>query len=72
MGELVRMTLQQVCISLKHVARGVGVSQDTVKGWSMGRTDPSPENRAALVAFLRAHSEKVAGLADDLEESGSP
>ena len=49
------------------MAIAVGVGYDTMKSWSSGRTDPSPENRAALAAFMRKHAAKLERLAEELE-----
>lgn len=67
MGELTRRIFGLLRPSLKDVAIAVGVGYDTMKSWSSGRTDPSPENRAALAAFMRKHAAKLERLAEELE-----
>jgi hypothetical protein len=37
-------------------------------GWSAGRTNPSPENRAALAAYARQRAAELEELAGELEE----
>ena len=66
MGKEIRDCLRLLNLPLLRVAEGVGVSHDTAKGWSAGRTDPSPENRAALAAFMRAHAKRLLEAADKL------
>lgn len=43
------------------------MSHDTAKGWSAVRTDPSPENRQALAAFMREHANKLVAVAEEME-----
>ena len=58
MGELTKRALGILSPPLRQVARAVGVSYDTMKGWSAGRTDPSPDNRRALAAYMRSPHER--------------
>ena len=67
MGERTKKTLQALCLTLKDVARAVGMSHDSLRGWSAGRTEPSPDNRAALAAFMRTHAARLVKLAEELE-----
>ena len=55
-------------ISQKEVAEAIGVSHETIRGWSYGRSDPSPENRALLVAFVREHLARLERAARALAE----
>lgn len=52
---------------LRRIADALGVSYDTVKGWSAGRTDPSAENRAALASYAREQAAELVRLAEELE-----
>ena len=54
--------------SLPVIAEALGVSHDTVKSWSSGRIEPSPENQQALAAFMRSHGEKLIEAAERLEK----
>lgn len=67
MGEEIRSALRLLCPSLLDVANALGVSHDTVKGWSAGRTNPSPENRVALASYARQRAAELLELADTLE-----
>ena len=67
MGEATKRLLAILSPPFREVAAAVGVSYDTVKGWSAGRTDPSPENRAALATYARRQAAELARLADELE-----
>ena len=69
MGTQIRDYLKMLTPALPALAKGVGVSHDTVKGWSSGRADPSPENRQALAAFMRSHGQKLIASAERLEKS---
>ena len=67
MGTQIRDCLRLINYSLSQLAAALGVSHDTAKGWSAGRTFPSPENRTALAKFMRQHAKKLAAAADELE-----
>jgi transcriptional regulator with XRE-family HTH domain len=67
MGEEIRNALRLLCPSLLDVATALGVSHDTARGWSSGRTNPSPENRAALAAYARQRADELHKLARELE-----
>lgn len=67
MGEEIRSALRLLCPSLLDVANALGVSHDTAKGWSAGRTNPSPENRAALAAYARKRARELERLAEELQ-----
>ena len=67
MGKQIRDCLRLINYSLSQLAGALGVSHDTAKGWSAGRTDPSPENRQALAKFMRAHAKKLVAAAHELE-----
>ena len=67
MGTQIREYLKMLTPSLAVIAKGIGVSHDTVKGWSAARTDPSPENTAALATFMRQHAKKLVAAAEELE-----
>lgn len=69
-SEPTQQLLAQLAISLKEVAEAIGVSYETVRGWSYGRSDPTAENRAKLVAFANEHRKRLNKLARDLECSG--
>lgn len=66
MGEQIRNALRLLCPSLLDVAQALDVSHDTVRGWSAGRTDPSPENRAALATYARKRAKELERLAKEL------
>lgn len=68
MGTQVREYLKLLTPSLPAIAEALGVSHDTVKGWSAGRTDPSPANQRALARFMRIHGEGLIVAAAELEE----
>lgn len=68
MTERMRRALKLVCLPMTELAESLGVGYDTVKGWSSGRADPSPENREIFVTFIRAHAHKLLELAEDLED----
>jgi transcriptional regulator with XRE-family HTH domain len=67
MSEEIRRALRLLCPSLRDVANALGVGHDTAKGWSAGRTNPSPENRAALARFARSRAAELLELADSLD-----
>ena len=67
MGTQIRDCLRLINFSLNQLADVLGVSYDTAKGWSAGRTDPSPENREALATFMREHAKKLVAAAEELE-----
>jgi len=69
--DTVRDLLAHLAISLKDIAKAIDVSHETVRGWSYGRSDPAPENRAKLLAFVRQHRETLAKLAQELERTTS-
>ena len=67
MGKLIRDCIRLINFSLPRLAEVLGVSHDTVKGWSAGRTDPSLENRASLAEFMRKHAKELMKAAEELE-----
>ena len=67
MGEQTEAVIRLLHLPMAEIAAGVGVSYDTVKGWSYGRSEPSPENRAALLSFMRKHAAELVKLAEELE-----
>jgi transcriptional regulator with XRE-family HTH domain len=67
-GIEVRVVLRVLRPPLQEVASEMGVGYDTVKGWSSGRSRPTPENRRALAEYVRRHAEGLLGLAAQLEE----
>lgn len=69
MGERIQRVLKAVCLPMNELAGRLGVGYDTVKGWSSGRADPSPENRAALATFLEEHAGRLQDLARELRET---
>ncbi len=69
MGEETQRMIKLVCLPIVELSRELQVPYDTVRGWSSGRADnPSPENRKALAAFMRAHAKKLVAAAEQLEE----
>lgn len=58
--------LKLLAISLREVAEAIDVSYDTIRGWSYGRSAPSPENREKLLAFVREHARRLNAAADEL------
>ena len=67
MGDETKSVIRLLHLPMEDIAKGTRVSYDTVKGWSYGRSDPSPENRLALAAFMRAHAARVLDAAEELE-----
>ena len=59
--------MKLVCLPQATLAAQLSLSIDTVRSWSAGRADGSPENRAALAAFLRRHAAELVKLAEELE-----
>ena len=59
MSEDTKSLIKLVCLPIKDLSEALGVPYDTVRSWSSGRIDPSPENRAALVKFIEEHAEKL-------------
>jgi hypothetical protein len=67
--QVLRQLVKRPGAGVKHgVACALGVSHDTAMGWSAGRTNPSPENRAALAAYARQRAAELEELARELEE----
>ncbi len=66
-SEEIQELLKLVSISQKQLASELGVPYDTVRGWSSGRADPTPENREKLVAFVREHAGRLKEAAEGLE-----
>lgn len=69
-SEEIQELLKLVSISQKQLAAELGVPYDTVRGWSSGRADPTPENREKLVAFVREHAGRLKEAAEELEGEG--
>ena len=67
MGEQIEQIVRLLHMPFAAIAKEVGVGYDTVKGWSSGRAEPSPDNRAALAAFMRTHAARLVKLAEELE-----
>lgn len=67
MGELTQRLLKLLCLPQSQLSEALGVPYDTVRGWSSGRADPTPDNRKALASFMRRHAEKLLAAADELE-----
>ena len=67
MGQLMQRLIKLVCLPQATLAAELTLSNDTVRSWSAGRTDPSPENRTALAAFMRKHAAELVKLAEELE-----
>lgn len=67
MGESTEQALRLLHLPFAEIAAAIGVGYDTVKGWSSGRADPTPENRAALAAFMRGHAGRLERAAEELE-----
>ena len=67
MGELTQRVMKLLFVPFQEIATSLGVGYDTVKGWSSGRADPSPDNRKALAAFMRAHAKKLMEAAEELD-----
>ena len=68
MGEETQDLIKLVCVPILELSRVLGVPYDTVRGWSSGRADPSPENREALAKFMRDHAENLIAAAERLEK----
>ena len=67
MSEDTKSLIKLVCLPIKDLSRDLGVPYDTVRSWSSGRIDPSPENRAALLKFMGEHAKKLRATVDELE-----
>ena len=67
MGEITQRVMKLLFVPFQEIANSLGVGYDTVKGWSSGRADPSPENRQALAKFMRQHAKKLVAAAEELE-----
>ena len=67
MGEIIIGLMKALCLPQAQLSEALGVPYDTVRGWSSGRAEPSPENRAALAAFMRTHAGRLLKLAEELE-----
>ena len=67
MGEETQRLIKLVCVPIRGLATTLRVPYDTVRGWSSGRADPSPENRQALAKFMREHARKLVAAAEELE-----
>jgi hypothetical protein len=65
MSKSTRRIMSTLSPAFRQIASEVGVSYDTVKGWSAGRADPSPRNRAALARFARDQAAKLVRLAEE-------
>ena len=61
-----RDLLAHLAISLKDVAEAIGVSQETVRGWSCGRSEPTPQNREKLLTYVEQHKTRLGELAQEL------
>lgn len=68
MGERVRTVMRALCLSQAQLADHLEVPYDTVRGWSSGRADPSPENRQLVITFIRQHADRLVAAADELSE----
>ena len=64
-----RRLLKLLHAPLAQIADGVGVSYDTVKAWSHGRSRPTPANRMALVHFVRRHTAELRTIAARLDDT---
>ena len=67
MGEDTQNLLKLVCLPIVELSKSLGVPYNTVRSWSSGRIDPSPENRKALGKFMRDHAKKLVAAAEELE-----
>lgn len=67
MGEPTEAILRRLHLPYAEIADRLGVGYDTVKGWAVGRSDPSPDNRRALARFVREHAGELLELAEELE-----
>ncbi len=68
MGEDTQNLLKLICLPIIDLSKALGVPYNTVRSWSSGRIDPSPENREALIRFMRSHSAELAKKAEELEK----
>lgn len=59
--------LEQTRIPLPKLAELSGVSAGYLKQLSAGNYEAGPDTRAKLAAALRAHSETLSALADQLD-----
>ena len=69
LGEQTERIFRLLHMPFAEIAEQLGVGYDTVKGWSVGRADPTPENRRALADFVRAHAAELVKLAEGLERA---
>lgn len=66
-SEEIQALMKLISPPLHQVARELGVAYDTVRGWAAGKSDPSPENRARLVGYIREHARHLEEAAEELE-----
>lgn len=66
MSEETKNLIKLVCLPIKDLSEALGVPYDTVRSWSSGRIDPSPENRAALLKFMGEHANKLWSAVEEL------
>lgn len=53
------------------VAQWVGKSRDLITLWIMGRYQPRPDDRTALVRAIRKHANRLLALAEKVEREGN-
>ncbi len=64
----VRRALEQSRLTVPTIAKGIGMTTDTVTSWLIGRRRPTMESRIKLATFLSSHSKLTAGLARELRK----
>ncbi len=69
MGEDTQNLLKLICLPIVELSKALAVPYNTVRSWSSGRVDPSPENQQALATFMREHAKKLIEAAERLEKS---
>ncbi len=65
---LVQRALKASSVSLGDIAKGLGVSYDAVRSWSIGRSSPQDDNVAALATLLDEQADVLRGIALELRQ----
>ena len=68
MGEDTQNLIKLICLPIIDLSEALGVPYNTVRSWSSGRIDPSPENRQAIAKFMRRHAQKLLIAAPGVEK----
>lgn len=52
--------------SMTDIAKRLGVSYDTVRSWSIGRTTPKADNLKELATYFDEQADRLRGLASEI------